>query len=117
VAVREGDEAFRRLDRTLTEIDTEAQRSAESVKRIDTSTREQEARSAALAFLMETMAAGAEENAATAQQLSASNEEQAAALQSMALSSGDLRDIARRLDDSVALFKLDSAESAGRSEG
>jgi len=110
-AVLEGDEAFRRLDRTLTEIDTEAQRSAESVRRIDVSTREQEARSAALALLMETMAAGAEENAATAQQLSASNEEQAAALQSMALSSGDLREIAARLNDTVALFKLDGAES------
>ncbi len=106
-AVREGDEAFRRLDRTLTEIDTEAQRSAESVRRIDTSTREQEARSSALALLMETMAAGAEENAATAQQLSASNQEQAAALQSIALGSADLRDIAQRLDSSVARFKLD----------
>lgn len=107
VAVREGDEAFRRLDRTLSEIDSEAQRSAESVRRIDTSTREQETRSSALALLMETMAAGAEENAATAQQLSASNEEQAAALQSMAMDSGNLREIAQRLDGSVARFRLD----------
>lgn len=49
--------------------------------------------------------------AATAQQLKASNQEQAAALQSIALGSADLRDIAQRLDNSVAHFKLDEADA------
>jgi len=105
-AVVEGEDSFRQMEQRLTEIDEGAEHSVRAMLRIDDATRDQELRSSALVALMESMAAGAEQSAATAQQLNASNQEQAAAFHQVAASSGALREVAQTLEASIAKFRL-----------
>ncbi|SFH66764.1 methyl-accepting chemotaxis sensory transducer with Cache sensor [Tindallia magadiensis] len=105
VAAERQDSAIENTSQTFDEIDGAINKTLESIRALDESTKTIEKQKDSIISVIENLSAIAEENAASTEEASASVEEQTASMDEIANSSSELATIAQELQEEIYKFK------------